>query len=211
MRVDTVFSPAFDVTPEPASVPDGFTGLILTSVNGVEQAARLGLRDLPAWCVGDRTASAASDIGLQAMSAGGNADDLVTRIIHDRPTGPLLHVSGKHTRGDIVGRLRDAGIAAHRIIAYGQDLLPPSQTLIDLANGTRPVVTPVFSPRSALPLAAVDWQAPIHGVAMSAAVAEALQTVPCDTIVTVPSPNSSYMLKATVGLLDQLSESSARA
>ena len=199
-----VISPAFAIRPEPAPLPDGIAGLVLTSRHGVAEAARRGLAGLPAWCVGDATADAARAAGLDARSASGDAEALVDLLLAERPAGLLVHLAGAHHRGEIAERLTDAGLNARRITAYRQEPLGPSDALRQVAEGTAPAVAAIFSPRSVLPLAALSWTGPLHGIAMSAAVAEALQTVPCDTLVTVPRPEAFAMAEATAAALDRI-------
>ena len=196
-RLDWLHAPAFvveDVDFDPGGRPGG---VLFTSANAVARAPA-GWRGLPAFCVGDRTAEAARAAGFAAVSAGGDAEDLVAMVIAARPDAPLVHLSGEETRGDLSGRLRAAGIGARRVIVYRQRPLAPGEDLRRVASSTRPAVAAVFSPRSASVLTAVDWTAPLHGVAMSPAVAEALAAVPCRTMSESSRPDRAAMLDATL-------------
>jgi uroporphyrinogen-III synthase len=124
--------------------------LIFTSENGVLVfAAICPRRDLPAWCVGDRTAEVAAGLGMAAHSAAGTANDLVAMLTAARPTGRILHLHGLHTRGDVAARLRDAGINAEGLAIYDQRRMRPAPDFGALLTGRRRVMVPLFSPRSA--------------------------------------------------------------
>jgi uroporphyrinogen-III synthase len=126
------------------------SALIFTSEVGVRCFTDLSQRrDLPAWCVGDRTTDAARQAGLDAMSAQGTADDLVALIGAHRPKGTLLHLHGAHTRGDVVARLQAAGHSARGAVLYDQIEAPAPPSLGDVLTGDAPVIVPLFSPRSA--------------------------------------------------------------
>lgn len=180
--------------------------IICTSANGVAQIARLGLAPLAVWCVGDRTAGAAQDAGYQAISARGDADDLVKLILAKRPNGPLLHVAGRDTRGNIADRLTSAGLPCKTLMAYQQVPNAPSAALGQLAGRSGHVVAPVFSPNSALILATQDWDATRHGVAMSPAVADVLTDQGFDTVTTAKAPAEAAMIDATLAVLGHLAD-----
>ena len=199
-----ILSPAAEIVPLEVAVPEA-DQVIFTSVHGVAQAARLGIAPgASAWCVGDRTAQAAQAAGYQARSAGGDADALVALILEERPAGALLHVAGAQRRGEVAERLAQAGLTCTTLVAYRQRALPPSAALIAAAAGNVPLVSPVFSPRSAAPLALPDRRAPLHGIAMSPAVADALTDLGADTVVTVPRPDAAEMIAATCAVLQRL-------
>jgi uroporphyrinogen-III synthase len=184
---------------------DGVTGLIFTSANGVESFASLtDARDLPAWCVGDRTAAAARDIGLRAMSAQGDADALVEMMALARPTGRLLHLHGAHTRGDVVERLCKAGLRAEGQAVYDQVTVPPPPTFAKAIGHPGPVIAPLFSPRSARIFAqALDGPPPagLRVVALSPAVARALPGALAKTAVIADTPDAVSMIRAIQTLM----------
>ena len=154
--------------------------LILTSPMAVEALRRLGA-DLPgrAFCVGDATAAAARDLGLQADSAAGDAEALLALILRARPQGRLLHVCGAETRGDLVARLQAAGFAAMAQVVYAQHPHPLTAQAVAALRGGAPVLLPVFSPRTAQILAAeldrIAATAPLWIVAISDAAAAPLR------------------------------------
>lgn len=167
-----VVSPVLRIAPRDVR-PDmsGVAAVILTSAH----AARLydGPPGFRAYCVGRRTTETARAHGFDAEFCGENADGLVAYLLKKRPAGHMLHLRGAHARGDIVARLSDAGLRASETVIYDQEavaLEPEARALLD---GKEPVVLPLFSPRSADILAKAGVpRAPIHVVAISAAVAD---------------------------------------
>lgn len=156
--------------------------LIFTSETGVDSFARHPARpkDLPslAYCVGDRTAQAARLAGLRAISANGDATNLVERIKQDKAAGPVLHISGAQTRGDIARHLSDAGYDVAALVLYEQQQQEMTAEAKTLLLGENPVMVPLFSPRSATlflaQLSRVEANAPLFFSALSNAVAEPL-------------------------------------
>lgn len=139
------------------AAPDlsGIGSLIFTSENGVLALAGTSpRRDLPAYCVGDRTAEAARAAGFEAVSAGGTAEDLVAMIAAAPPEAPMLHVHGRHLAADVAAMLRDRGIAASGVALYDQVAQPAPPELAAALAHIGPVLVPLFSPRSAALFAA---------------------------------------------------------
>jgi uroporphyrinogen-III synthase len=142
-----VVAPLMEVVPvgDPPAL-DGLGAVIFTSSNAVARASPGG--GLRAFCVGARTAAAASRAGFDAVMAGETADALVEHLAALRPAGPVLHLHGVHQRGDVVPRLADAGIGARGAEIYDQRAVPPDTVFFD-ALAARPLLVPLFSPRSA--------------------------------------------------------------
>lgn len=169
-RLDTVIAPLQKIVPLDVVLDDaGLEAVIFTSENGVRVFAEISpRRDISAFCVGDRTAEVARAMGLAARSAKGAAGDLVAMVLAERPAGRLLHLHGRHVRGDVVDRLRTAGLDAGGLAIYDQVICPPDDAFLGVAAGSRPVIAPLFSPRSAA----------IFAKALGAARPSAL-TLPC--------------------------------
>ncbi|ARE40566.1 Uroporphyrinogen-III synthase [Rhodovulum sp. P5] len=129
----------------------GVGGLVFTSENGVAGFAKVSdRRDLPAYCVGDRTAQAARMAGLTARSAAGTAEDLVTAIAADPPDGGLLHLRGEHARGDVSATLAAKGLAAMERVVYAQRALSLPEEVFAAVAQAPLTLLPLFSPRSAV-------------------------------------------------------------
>lgn len=189
-----LIAPRFLPAPPPAG---DFAAAVFTSETGVRAARALGWA-LPhlAWCVGDRTAAAARAAGFAARSAAGDAGALVAAMRADPPSGPVLHLHGAETRGDVAARLAAAGIAATAIAVYAQQPLPLSAAAHAWLDGPAPVVAPVYSPRTAalFAAAAAAAAAPLWLAAFSPAVARALP--PAARLAVAPRPDEAGMAVA---------------
>lgn len=154
--------------------PATFSGVVATSANAIEALARqTSLRGLIAYCVGDATAAAARAAGMRAISAAGDAADLIALIRAAAPAGPLLYPRGAVVRTDLASALEHSGISLHSAIVYEQHPAGLSPEAIALLGSDAPVVLPLFSPRSAA-LAAQAMtasRAALHLAAISRAAA----------------------------------------
>ncbi|MEX3017630.1 uroporphyrinogen-III synthase [Gymnodinialimonas hymeniacidonis] len=192
---DVVIAPLMEIAPtdEPVSL-DGISALILTSENAVPFLPK---SDLPAYCVGPRTAESATDAGFAAEVVGPNAEGLIDALIARRPAGPLLHVHGRHTRGDVVGHLQRAGLDARGIAAYAQNQVPANDALRRALEQSQ-VIVPLFSPRSAALFAEAATEASENTIlfALSEAVKAALPEAMQPRTQVIAHPNGAEMRKA---------------
>ncbi|MDT8857562.1 uroporphyrinogen-III synthase [Paracoccaceae bacterium Fryx2] len=202
MLVPRYFAPALPQTPVDA--------LIFTSETGVAAFARLSAdpvlaRITRAWCVGDRTAKAARDCGLTAISAKGDADALLEAIVAAGETGPLLHLRGAEVRGDLAGMLTARGIPTDQAVVYAQESAALTPDALHLLRQGAPVVVPLFSPRSASLFTAAAQQAgtsaPLWVAALSPTVAEAAGGLQPARMVTAGRPDSDAMQEAVALLI----------
>ena len=84
----------------------------------------------------------------------------------------LAHIRGAHTVGQVADTLRAEGFACADLVAYDQVAVPLSEQARDALAGETPVILPLFSPRTAKLISRYGpFAAPIHAVAISAAVA----------------------------------------
>jgi uroporphyrinogen-III synthase len=152
---DVLAAPLLTIEFIPAALPDltGVAALIFTSANGVRAfVAASGIRDLPCYAVGDRTAAALQEAGFTTVeSAGGDVASLAALIIarQRRGAGRLIHVAGSHVAGDLAGSLQDAGFTIERAVLYearSGDL--DAATIAALKAGEVDGVL-LFSPRTA--------------------------------------------------------------
>lgn len=193
----------------PALPPGGFAGLVLTSQAGAEAARRISASGLVlparAFCVGRRTAAAATEAGFEAISAEGDAAALVALLLERAVPGPLLHLCGQNTIGAVAERLSAAGIPTTAHLCYEQVAVPLNPSARTLLSGATPVVVPLFSPRSAR-LFCAEALAPPHAApllvaAMSAAVADALPPLQPLRCVIAAEPTAPAMVAAVAALL----------
>jgi uroporphyrinogen-III synthase len=199
-EVDVVISPVLRIRPLIQRVEVGEArALILTSANAVP----FGVAGMQAYCVGDATARAASAAGMDPISAGGDATALIRRILADRQTGPLLHIRGAHSRGEIAQTLTQAGCPTREVIAYDQVAQSLSDAAKSLLSGSLPAIVPVFSPRSAEILSRLGTVGPgVLGAALSVAVAQKIENIPPERIRIAAAPHAQAMLDVIEGLMD---------
>ena len=202
-RVGFCISPLMEIRLDPR-LPDlsGIRTLIFTSTNGVAAyVAAKGPDNLPCYTVGDATACAARKAGLRAISAGGNADALIQRILQDGAPGPMLHLRGAYARGGIAERLSAQGCAVSQAVVYTQNALPLTAEAQTVLEGETPVIIPLFSPRSAALLGSGPFAAPVHVIAISEAVANSLRFA-VEHCVVAAHPDFESMTLAIEALLN---------
>ncbi|MCX7301667.1 MAG: uroporphyrinogen-III synthase [Rhodobacterales bacterium] len=207
-RVRAVVSPMIAIVPM-LMVWDGgpVKGVVLSSEFGAQTAGQMGFpAGLTAFCVGDRTAQAAEAAGFAAVSASGDADDLVRLILDQRMEGPLVHLRGEHARGNIALRLNEAGVPCAERVVYAQTKAALSPEALALLSGPNPVVAPLFSPRT---VTIFQGQGPFHAclhvIAISDAVAKAADSLKIATLDLAARPDGPSMVAATVNRLRGLS------
>lgn len=208
-RVRVMISPVMELRFLDPDLPEGgYRTLILTSETGVEAARRLrsaGI-NLPerAICVGERTASVAGAAGFQASSAKGDAEALINLVMSRPDEGPYLHLRGREARGDIAPRLMAMGRKADALIVYEQVAVALDAEVREMLAGTRPVIVPVFSPRSAVLLAEQGpFAAPLHVVAISAAAASAADRLAPMRLDVAERPDSAAMMDAVARIISE--------
>ena len=180
-------------------LPDGpFDAVVFTSETAVAAAASPGLPRL-AFTVGDRTAQAAQAAGFRTLSASGDAEALVSLLLQARP-GRVLHLHGQETRGDVVGHLRRAGVLAEGVVVYAQAPQPLTAQAQGWLDGDRPIIVPLFSPRTATLFSANHANAPLWLASLSPAV-DAAATLPAARRITAARPDADAMLDAVATLL----------
>ena len=208
-EIPVVISPILTIVPRGRTVDlADYSGVILTSENGARALAeQADVTSMKAWCVGERTASAAAALGMAAVSAGGNAADLIELVRAQRPADPLLHAHGAEVRGDVAQSLTALGIPVQAKIIYDQVETPLSGPARSLLAGAAPVILPLFSPRSARLVgdAARAARAPLAIVALSAAVEQAWTGPGPESFTIVDHPDAAHMTGAIATIWARLS------
>lgn len=173
---------------------DGVRGVIFTSANGVHAAsAATDRRDLSAFCVGLSTTQAATEAGWTAHQSGTDANSLITALLHNRPDAPLLHIRGRHARGDVAQNLTKQGLSCADTVLYDQSPEPFSEQAIQALGGDGVIVAPVFSPRTARLFAQQAPERPIRFAALSPAVADELRGITSWQVDIAPVPDAQAM------------------
>jgi uroporphyrinogen-III synthase len=177
-----------------ATDTQGVGGLIFTSANAVATATGQVSTDLPAYCVGQRTTAEAIGAGWPAQCLGKTADELIARLVDMRPPAPLLHLHGRHTRGDVAQRLTAAGLSCREKVIYDQELLPLNEDALRAITSQQSLIVPVFSPRTARHFAQICPDASnLHLIALSEAVAKPLKVLNCRDLQVCNTPDAGAM------------------
>jgi uroporphyrinogen-III synthase len=176
--------------------------LIFTSRHGVEAFAKLtDRRDIPAYTVGEATGDAAQDIGLSVAIGEGDAERLIKQILADQPSPPCLHMRGEHVATPLAEVLTSAGLETHEAMIYFQKPCPFADEVQQLLKRPGPVILPLFSPRSARLVfeqeKRSEWQAPLHIVAMSQAVARQVPENRASSVSIATKLDAAAMVQAT--------------
>jgi uroporphyrinogen-III synthase len=181
----------------------GVQALVFTSANGVRAFARASKARPPAYAVGDATASLARRAGFQRVkSADGDSAELTDLIkaTLDPKAGQIVHISGAHVAGDIIGALADAGFKGERRVAYeavaARELPTAYRSPLDIVVFHSARAADVF----------VKLGAPNAGdmkaVCMSAPVAEIASISPWKQVVVAPAPREDALLRAALASTD---------
>ncbi len=185
-----------------------YSAVLFTSEVAVEAARLLSkaghVFPSDAICVGAQTARAAMAEGYKAQSANGDADALLAYIIAAGITGPLLHLHGRDTRGDLGERLNLAGIETVSVSVYQQIPQPLSAEALETLREEGPVILPLFSPRSATLLARAlpaNRKARVLIAAMSTAVGDAAAPIRPQEMRCAEHPDAEAMLDTIQRLL----------
>ena len=198
-QVNVILSPVQRIEPVcVAQHPAQWRTILVTSGNGVRALAALGLpAETRVFAVGDRTAELVENAGMQVVSAKGTVEDLLALCLAHPEAAPFWHLRGHHSRGDLAPRLRAKGLETYETICYQQveqDLTREARALIE---GERPVVLPLFSPRSAALVLEQARPGPrCICVAISKRVAEVAAQSGVTEIVTAQAPTRDAMAES---------------
>lgn len=166
---------AVDISPVLQIVPMGawpdlsrYPSVLLTSANAV----RGSLDGKRAYCVGARTAAAAQEAGAEIGVTAQDAAHLPDEIADTS----LIYLRGAHVSVDLAARFQ-----CDEQIVYDQQAAPLTPTAKHALLGEKPVILPLFSPRSARLVAKEVTQLgqKVQIIVMSSAVAEAWRAAYC--------------------------------
>ncbi|MEO0667779.1 MAG: uroporphyrinogen-III synthase [Pseudomonadota bacterium] len=202
--VDAILTPLLRIEPTGVDVSLAPSdAVIFSSGNGVRFAPDGAGR--VAYCVGPATTRAALDRGWAARQSGDTAEALAHELVQNPLDQRLIHLSGTHTRGDILGRLRAAGADVHRVALYDQQTCDLTDAARRALGGDRPVLVPLFSPRTAThffaQLPALE-RAVLLG--LSDTVAACAPDQLRETVIVSAAPNAPAMIKALQETVDRL-------
>jgi uroporphyrinogen-III synthase len=172
--------------------PSRFDGLLLTSANSLAAGEEMAeLRQLPVYAIGEATASAAREAGLEVAAIGsGGIDDLLGSV---EPTLRLLHLCGEHRR-DPTRHLH----ALTRIAVYRAKVVASPD--LALSPG---VVALIHSPRAGRRFAElVEERGSVRIAAISAAAAEAVNDG-WEVVEASPEPTDDALLALAARLCNK--------
>jgi uroporphyrinogen-III synthase len=203
--IDVVLSPLLEIVPTGAT-PDTslYGGVIFTSANAVRLAPTV--KGQMALCVGSITAHHAQAAGWNVVAIEQTAEDLIARIAKIKPAGPLLHLAGRHRRGDIAERLNAVNIKVDVETLYDQTPVVLTKQAHAVLEGEGLVVVPLFSPRTAAHF--IDQTPNLHNVtvvAMSEAVAECCKGTRVARILVAAMPTGQEMCRTVEKVLSSTS------
>tara|TARA_R110002124_G_scaffold48446_2_gene143131 strand:- start:1109 stop:1813 length:705 start_codon:yes stop_codon:yes gene_type:complete len=177
-----------------------YDGVIFTSGQGVK-FARVGAGK-QACCVGETTTQSALAAGWNVIKMASTVDELFEQMVKDKLQGRFVHLAGRHQRGNIAGRLEKTGVSVDLVTLYEQHLLPLSDEAYSALSLGRPVIAPLFSPRTASHFATqVIDTSHIHIVAMSDAVAKAFGNKTVAGMLIADAPTGQEMRRCVEKLL----------
>ena len=184
-----------------------FKALILTSRNGARAFRRVSAqRDIPVFAVGDSTARFAKEAGFkQVLSADGNVEALAALVARtiEPLSGPLLHVAGSVTAGDLSGELQRLGYKIVREVMYESRISEElsTRTTQMIRNGAVDCIA-LFSPRTARTFAKLaeysgilDCCGDMFVVCLSPAVALPVNGIPWRQVLIANEPKSEALMQ----------------
>ena len=129
---EVLVTPLMRIEPVAADLAGTWSAIVITSANALQAvpATADGVKTLPVFAVGDRSAEAARQAGFaEVSSANGDIKDLV-RLVAARAVGakaPLLYLAGEDRSGDLVPQLAAHGIDAEMKVVYriAAEVFPP--------------------------------------------------------------------------------------
>ncbi|WP_215943277.1 uroporphyrinogen-III synthase [Pacificibacter marinus] len=146
--IKIILAPALEIVPIAYDLKtDVFDAIILTSKHAVPAAAKITSMT-PILCVGDTTAQTARTFGLRAVSAAGNAKDLI-ELVQASGATKVLYLRGAHVQADMEFELSLAGIETKSVVVYRQDSCEFSHEIQQSLLAATDLLVPVYSARSA--------------------------------------------------------------
>ena len=187
----------------------GVQAILLTSANGARALAATSpdgeARRLPILAVGPATAHAAREAGFGAVTAADADVDSLEALAIDRlrpATGRLVHVAGRVSTGDLVGRLAAAGFEAERVPLYDAIAASSLSVTARRALETQTLAGVAFySPRTVRLFAKLARDSGLESTAraltafcLSQAVAEVAATLPWQRVSVAAAPRQEALV-----------------
>jgi uroporphyrinogen-III synthase len=212
MGHEVVTAPLLTIRFEQAPViPEkDYQAVLITSANGARALAGrpelTRLRSLPVLAVGEASAEAAREAGFMRCEPAEGDVGALAALVRRRLTpqgGPLLHIAGSITAGDLRGDLAADGFEVERAVLY--EAVAASHLPCAAARALRAGELDgalFYSPRTARSFATLIREAgleqtlrPLAAYCLSAAVAGALRDLPFRTVSVADEPSQAAMLR----------------
>jgi len=209
---EAIAAPLLAIRPvEDAAIPDTpWQAILITSANGARaigaRREMTRLSQIPVLAVGEASAAAARVAGFAEVAVAGGDVHALAGLVLGRLSpggGPLLHIAGAVTAGDLKGMLEARGFSVDRVVLYEAvtaDELPAA-AVAALRGGEADGVL-FYSPRTARQFAQLVHKAGLEqklvtltAYCLSAAVAEALNGLPFKMTAVAAEPNQTSLLE----------------
>jgi uroporphyrinogen-III synthase len=178
--------------------------LIFTSANGLRAAKKHNLINKKCFVVGANTKKIAVSFGYDVLGFSKDQENLLKLIKSKKPTESMVHIRGKHTVGNLCDALKRNQFSCLDIIGYNQEPLKIKKQNLQKIQSGRPVVLPIFSPRSAELLQSNLDLTGFNVIAISEAVAKIVTGVELGELVISKKPDLNSMQEATLAILRRL-------
>lgn len=211
--LDSVISPILAISHKPLTLDlSAYPTLLFTSAHAVRALAKATTqRSFDCYSVGEATQACAVAEGFETREGGGTAAALAQRIINDEPRAPCLYVRGAHVSCDLAKHLNSGGIETHEAVIYDQQEAQLSPQATELLSSGRPVILPLFSPRSArLFFDRYTSKGPLDVVAMSQNVASEVPADRVRSLRVAAHPTAEAMLEEIAVLLQSTNQLEGR-
>ena len=171
--------------------------LIFTSANGLRAAKKHNLINKKCFVVGANTKKIAVSFGYDVLGFSKDQENLLKLIKSKKPTESMVHIRGKHTFGNLCDALKRNQFSCLDIIGYNQEPLKIKKQNLQKIQSGRPVVLPIFSPRSAELLQSNLDLTGFNVIAISEAVAKIITGVELGELVISKKPDLNSCLLYT--------------
>jgi uroporphyrinogen-III synthase len=129
---EVLVAPLMRIEPVAVDLAGTWSAIVITSANALQAvpATADGVKPLPVFAVGDRSAEAARRAGFAEVSSANGDIKGLARLVAARAVGakaPLLYLAGEDRAGDLVAQLAARGIEAEMKVVYRivAEVFPP--------------------------------------------------------------------------------------
>lgn len=157
LRVPVVKAPLLEIELIPQKQPlnaANYTSLIVTSARSLTIFSQTSsFLQKPVWCVGNKTASMAKQLGFETIYMANNSAEELCQMIMAKTssqTEKFLHICGESLHYDIVETLQQQGYQAEKCILY--KTVPAkhfSEEILKIFANHQLIMIPVFSRKTA--------------------------------------------------------------